>query len=109
MGKILVVAGTPYEVDVGSGFLCGVYGYSMDTQFPYTDLQGTGVGLVKGSLIALGLAFLKPITSSEMGNMRFPNLQQLEVRREPSPSLSSTLLTLTLNAWPGLPEAHRLV
>ena len=76
-----MVPGTPYDVDVGSGFLCGVYGYSMDAQFPYADLQGTDVGLVKGSIIALGLAFLKPVMSSELGNMRFPTLGTLEVRQ----------------------------
>ena len=72
-------------MDVGSGFLCGVYGYAMDAQFPYADLQGTDVGLVRGSIIAMGLAFLKPVMSSELGNMRFPTLATLEVRASPLP------------------------
>lgn len=90
---------------MGSGFLCGAYGYRMDAQFPYADLAGTGVGLVRGSIIALGLAFLKPVTSSELANMRFPSLQQLEVRgRPPNPyRLSACFLTATAKAgrWEG--------
>lgn len=64
-------------VDVGSGFLCGVYGYYMDTSYPGYSSDWEDV------IIALGFAFLKPVIASDVLNMTFPDLAHSGVQEEP--------------------------
>jgi hypothetical protein len=79
-------------VDVGSGFICGVYGFTVDKDFPDQALSAANSGLIKGSVIAAGLAFIKAVKSTQLSNMRFPNLAQLSV---PGTTVKSQRYALT--------------
>ena len=79
---------SPVALNVGSGFLCGIYGFLTDKNYSAQVQASTEPILVPtNSIVQLGFAFLKQVQSSSVSNMTFPSLGIQSVQATPQYSL----------------------